>query len=87
MMFVTMTLQSVKEMNLFLTFYDHLLLLMGIEYYSYVYWNILRYRISASVVLLNVKNVQKTFDLNYGHSIISYIKWQEPVSYNATNNN
>jgi len=37
MMFVTMTLQSAKEVNLFLTFYDHLLLLLGVECYSYVY--------------------------------------------------
>ena len=74
MMFVTMTLQSVKEVNLFLTFYDHPLLLLGIEYYSYVYWNILRYKILASVVLLNVENVQQIVDLNYGNSIITYIK-------------
>jgi hypothetical protein len=87
MMFVTMTLQSVKEVNLFLTFYDHLLLLLGIEYYSYMYWNILRYTILASVVLLNVENVQQTFDLNYGNSIIAYIKWQGPISYNATSSN
>ena len=82
-MFVTMALQFVKEVNLFLTFYDHLLLLLVIEYYSYVHWNILRYRISASMVLLNVE----TFYLNYGNSVITYIKWQEPISYNATNNN
>ena len=87
MMFVTTTLQSVKEVNLFLTFYDHLLLLLGIEYYSYVYWNILRYKISAWVVLLNVENVQQIFDLNYGNSVITYIKWQEPISCIATNNN
>ena len=33
----------------------------------------------ASEVLLNVGNVQRTFDLNYGNSIITYIKWQKPI--------